>query len=306
MLASKLFAALWILKSEGIVHADIKPENIFVSSSGMSALPLSQVLNCSTPSSFSNRKHSKTEKVCLDLGTENRRIDFHLADFGNAFLLSESMKFYREFNIQSMPYRSPEILCGIPFNHQIDIWSIGIVLLEICMGRTLFSCETREELFVAQCQYLSPPSATRFAGGKYSRDLFSLVASQSLVPISFPDHFRTIYNLLIPPMSDRTTLSAIYPTDLIHLIASLTYPDPDLRLNIQDAIQHTFVASSIAIPMTLWNVGGHKPKGRKNKNSSSIETLRTTRVASVAIHHTSSNGYHSSKAEMKEKYALNW
>lgn len=303
-LTTSLFSALWVLKSEGVIHADIKPENIFVSTA-LSAYPLSQMMHHRSHSSNrSTEKYMKSEKLYRDLGADSHELKFHLGDFGNAFLLSEAMKFYREFNIQSMPYRSPEILCGIPFNHQIDMWSIGVILLEICMGRTLFSCETREELFVAQCQHLTPPNATRFAGGKYSRDLFTLVASQSLVATSFSDHLQTIYNLLITPISDRSSLTTIYPSDLLHLIASLTYPDPDLRLNIQDAIQHSFVASSIAIPMTVWNISTHKSKGRKNKNT--IDALRTATIRSKSMNHNNGLSHSSSKAEMKEKYALNW
>jgi serine/threonine protein kinase len=239
-----------------------------------------------------------------------------LADFGNSFLLSESMKFYRDFEIQSLPYRSPEILCGIPFNHQIDIWSVGVVLLEICLGQTLFSCETREELFLAQCAILTPPHVTRFAGGRYSRDLFSLIANGNGRPpivlassiSSFSDHYRSLYELLISPhrhSHPATSLSpslahapppglslqSIFPTELIHLIASLLYPDPDIRLNIQDALQHSFIASAIRIPMSLWSSSSnphHRLKGRQNKHSTSIDALRTSSQVS--------------KAEMKDEW----
>jgi serine/threonine protein kinase len=186
----------------------------------------------------------------------------------------------------------------------------------MCLGRTLFSCETREELFLAHCQLLTPPQATRFAGGRYSRDLFALVSSsQAGAPpplpshgdsITFSDHYRKIYDLLLSPhlnnsSSAVSSLSTIFPSDLIHLIASLLYPDPDLRLNIQDALQHSFVSSFIQIPMSLWSNSGHghqnKLKGRKRKHSASVETLRTSKVHSI------SNGCHSMNAEMKEREA---
>jgi serine/threonine protein kinase len=335
-LSVKLLSALWVLKCEGIIHGDLKPENIFFSFSTIT----SPTASSNPPSqSFQHREISQNiPQKCLDLGAAPAsKIDFILGDLGNCFLLSESMKFYRDFNLQSLPYRSPEVLCGIPFNHQIDLWSLGIILLEVCLGRTLFSCQTREELFLAHCHLLTPPQATRFAGGRYSRDLFALVesqgASRSPSPsphngngnsffasaATFADHHRTIYDLLLSPYlnsscpspssaaaSSSSSLATMFPSDLIHLIASLLYPDPDLRLNIQDALQHSFVSSFLKIPMTLWSSSNssHGPshsklKGRKRKHGASVETLRT---ASQLQHEVLSNGSgYSRSAEMKEE-----
>lgn len=321
---------MWILKSEGIIHGDIKPENIFVTSNNFSFQNYNSnsnhnnhhvnnnKININNYQQFKSGSGSKRkrslEQFIYDLGIENNEIDFILGDFGNAFLVSESKKFYRDFNIQSLPYRSPEVLCGIPFNHQIDIWSVGIILLEICLGRTLFSCETREELFLSQCHLLSPLQSRRFTGGRYSRELFSLqstyfinntllngnqynnpfqTSSSSLLSsslssittssvssnfsnnLTFSDHYRNIYNLL--HQHQHTNLIINYPTDMIHFIASLLYPDPDIRLNIQDALQHNFISSSISIPMSLWNgnqSSNNKYKGRNNRIILSLENFR--------------------------------
>jgi serine/threonine protein kinase len=326
-LAAKLLSSLWILKCEGIVHGDIKPENIFFSIKDSSPSPLTshqhhhaRPFSSSSSYTSSSQKTPRHENTFLDFGAEAREIDFILGDFGNSFLLSESMKFYRDFELQSLPYRSPEILCGLPFNHQIDLWSVGIVLLEMCLGQTLFVCETREELFLSHCELLTPPQVTRFAGGRYSRELFSLIVkdpqgapiTSSSTGLSFSDHYRNIYHLLIAPhrnsfarptqshhssslLSPPLTLQSIYPTELIHLIASLLYPDPDIRLNIQDALQHSFISSFIRIPMSLWsNTSGgsnnhHRGlKARSNKHSTRIETLRTSSQVS--------------KAEMKDEW----
>ena len=39
--------------------------------------------------------------------------------------------YYKSFNIQSLPYRAPEVLMGRPFSFAIDMWSLGVVLLEV-------------------------------------------------------------------------------------------------------------------------------------------------------------------------------
>lgn len=291
-LTAKLLSALWILKAEGIIHSDIKPENIFLSSSFVHDLSPSYLAFNSRVSENHSKKRKFGSHSVVDLGLVSHDVDYILGDFGNAFLLSESTKFYKDFNIQSLPYRAPEVLCGVPFNHQIDLWSVGIVLLETALGRTLFSCQSREELFLAQCRVLTPPHFSRFAGGRYSRDLFSLLPQStpsSPVALSsshsrlsttsspqashpFSDHYRTIYSLLIS--STTSSNPTIFPSDLIHLIASLLYPDPDVRLNVQDALQHSFISSLVTIPLCLWN--SNKTKGRNNKKSLSIETLRTS------------------------------
>lgn len=68
-----------------------------------------------------------------------------LIDYGNCILLSHIMMYFDNFNVQSVGYRSPEILFGLPFDNKIDIWSIGCIILELILGKEIFSNITQPD-----------------------------------------------------------------------------------------------------------------------------------------------------------------
>lgn len=64
-----------------------------------------------------------------------------LIDFGSACFFDQ-----KEFTyIQSRYYRSPEIVLMKPYDHKIDVWSLGCLIFEIFTGSPLFPSRTEEE-----------------------------------------------------------------------------------------------------------------------------------------------------------------
>ena len=61
-----------------------------------------------------------------------------LIDFGSACYASRPMHAY----IQSRFYRSPEVLLGLRYSTQIDMWSMGTIVGELFLGLPLFPGET--------------------------------------------------------------------------------------------------------------------------------------------------------------------
>jgi len=47
--------------------------------------------------------------------------------------------------VQSRFYRSPEVLLGMKYGLEIDIWSLGCMLVEMHSGATLFQGKRDEE-----------------------------------------------------------------------------------------------------------------------------------------------------------------
>ena len=47
-------------------------------------------------------------------------------DFGNSIQITEVSDYYEAFDIQTLAYRAPEVLMGLPFGHQIDMFSVII------------------------------------------------------------------------------------------------------------------------------------------------------------------------------------
>lgn len=96
----QILEAIKQVHSLGIIHCDIKPENILV-------------------------------KIKVD--KEKSDISVKLTDFGSARLKKASI--YSQ--VQSLFYRAPEVILGIPYTEAIDIWSIGLVTVELFLGRPL-------------------------------------------------------------------------------------------------------------------------------------------------------------------------
>ncbi len=100
-IAQQVLTALSKLKTLGLIHADLKPENIML--------------------------------VCPSDGVMRYRVK--VIDFGSA---CHSSKAIQNTYLQSRYYRAPEILLGLPFNEAIDMWSLGCVIAELFLGWPLY------------------------------------------------------------------------------------------------------------------------------------------------------------------------
>ena len=283
-IALRTVSAISILKSEGIVHADIKPENIFI---------YGQLL--------SGRDGEDGQIGVMSLGDLPNDFVVKIGDFGNSFVKSEASKFYEDFDMQSMPYRSPEVLMGVPFGDKIDVWSLGIVLLELCIGSTLFIAKTRVELFSAICDvFRTSETPLLFAGGRYTSDLLSSrdneqKTSSKIGPkLLFSDHVLDIYRIL----SSRGVDVQHIPGSLVHFLAALTHVDPDQRLSAAEALQHDFLTVDARLPVSCLgprlkrhNYNPHLSLSALRKRNSSKCNLETSaalcrRAFSVCLSNT--------------------
>jgi serine/threonine protein kinase len=269
-IASTLTMALCLLRKEGAIHADIKPENCFIRTRGKTCDEHTVKREGSDPSRAYSSTESSLIRHCSTsiLLSDTRRglpddFDLQLGDFGNSIHMSDVGSYYTDFDLQTLSYRAPEVLLGVPFGYQIDIWSLGILLIEVCIGKPLFIVRSRKELYDAMCTHLTAPPRVRFAGGMYS-DLLTNTESSRLekfdfgpdtaIPshpwntantkINFSEHLSNVKRLLDKHIADP-------PNDLIHYLAGLVNPDPDHRLTAMDAIRHPFVSASVISPLSM-------------------------------------------------------
>ena len=87
------------LRDLGLVHADLKPENIMLVDKGNMSLRV---------------------KV-IDFGSTTRPQQLPTTSY-----------------LQSRYYRAPEVLLGLPFDMAVDMWSLGCVAAELFLGWPLF------------------------------------------------------------------------------------------------------------------------------------------------------------------------
>ncbi|XP_070827966.1 homeodomain-interacting protein kinase 3a [Chaetodon trifascialis] len=123
--------ALKKLKSLGLIHADLKPENIML----------------------------------VDPTRQPYRVK--VIDFGSASHVSKAVC---STYLQSRYYRAPEIILGLPFSEAIDMWSLGCVIAELFLGWPLYpgALEYDQIRYISQTQGL-PVEQLLNKGTKTSR-----------------------------------------------------------------------------------------------------------------------------------------
>lgn len=98
----QLTSALTHLHKMGVIHRDVKPGNILVF------------------------KPSSTERV------------LKIADFGTSILVRrKESSILHSVPPTTLPYAAPEVLREDPYDESIDVWSLGIIMAELCMGARL-------------------------------------------------------------------------------------------------------------------------------------------------------------------------
>ncbi len=71
-----------------------------------------------------------------------------ICDFGLSLSYDVNNVSDQNFNIQSLWYRSPEVLLKTNYDFSIDIWSIGCIFFELKYNQILFNVEDEKELFL--------------------------------------------------------------------------------------------------------------------------------------------------------------
>ncbi|GMS82609.1 hypothetical protein PENTCL1PPCAC_4784, partial [Pristionchus entomophagus] len=112
----QVLTALMKLKCLGLIHADLKPENIML------------------------------------VDPVNQPFRVKVIDFGSAF--HRQILTCRADTTVKTYFRAPEIILGIPFTESIDMWSLGCVATELFLGWPLYpgSSEYDQIRYIVQTQ----------------------------------------------------------------------------------------------------------------------------------------------------------
>ncbi|XP_068717636.1 homeodomain-interacting protein kinase 3-like [Montipora capricornis] len=139
-IVQQVLVALSKLKSLGLIHADLKPENIML------------------------------------VDPEKQPFRVKVIDFGSATQVSKAVC---SSYLQSRYYRAPEVILGLPFNEAIDTWSLGCVIAELFLGWPLYpgSSEYDQIRYISQTQGL--PSDHLLTNGSKSLKFFKKALSST-------------------------------------------------------------------------------------------------------------------------------
>lgn len=112
LLFCQIASAIAYCHARGVIHRDIKPENILLDSPAA----------CLYTSAPANRRPP--------------RVQAKLADFGLAALVEQGQS-TSGYN-GSRFYVAPEMLLRRPYDHKVDVWSLGVLLCAMLSGRIPF------------------------------------------------------------------------------------------------------------------------------------------------------------------------
>ncbi len=169
----------------------------------------------------------KPENILL---LQEGKTGIKVIDFGSACFFENKMYTY----IQSRFYRAPEVILELCYGNEIDMWSLGCVLVELYTGCPIFPGENERDQLYYMIEYFGIPDEEMIkASGK--KDLF----------------FTEEYKLLEVPNSNGKIRQANTKKlkrflrgadlDFIDLISRCLKFDPKKRIKPSEAILHPWI-----------------------------------------------------------------
>lgn len=217
----QLTTALHHLKTIGIVHADLKPDNI----------------------------------LCVNCNQQPIRVK--LADFG---LAQFSDNINSALPAQSLCYRAPEVLVGASFDEAIDMWSLGATAAELVLGTFLYGVSNKYDALRAIIETQGQPPDDVLDQGKYTYYYFEkstghLPCWRIKNPAVFQQQTGHCVNKELEVLGCLADILAIMVEThgpqqgqylLIDLITEMLSLDPKDRIDPVGALNHKFFSEEIS------------------------------------------------------------
>ncbi|CAG8610234.1 4125_t:CDS:2 [Paraglomus occultum] len=207
--ACQLLTALMYLRGMGVIHADLKPENI------------------------------------IGLTVDSYKLK--VIDFGNALSSDDVYHYYETFEIQSLLYRAPEVLLGLPFGLEIDMWSLGCLLCEYWLGHPIFRSSTADGMVRAITDVLGYLPDAPYKNGKFI--IRGTLESDSELDDDKAHDIKS-RKLRIARLSEILQSRNI---DFINFVNDIFHYDPSERPKPVEALCHRFLAPLFPYKMLVDN-----------------------------------------------------
>ncbi|KAI0315032.1 kinase-like domain-containing protein [Amylostereum chailletii] len=173
--------------SRGVIHTDLKPDNIFFDTH-MSNADFDKLLAAEPPGPETPHEGPGSAQVSvpqpLPLPTldEAMRKTFVVADFGSA----QPVVGHTVDEITPVSLRAPETIIGGPWNEKVDIWAFGCLVFQFVVGSCLFRYrpfpklnldEPNYHLYQMLCYTCEDFSGAQLAASAFAEKFFDLTCN---------------------------------------------------------------------------------------------------------------------------------
>lgn len=190
--------ALKFIHSADIVHRDLKPSNVFINS------------DCTVK----------------------------LGDFGLARTLLSSKKGFDPIvtdYVATRWYRAPEMILGSSsYSKNVDMWSVGCILMEMLNRKPLFPGKSTKEQIKLVFEVIGFPN----------KDEFNKVKNKLEFQVNYEylsKEFKDIIKKGIKQVLNQNGVNA--PPECIDFLKGLLTFDPEKRMTVDEALKHPYLSS---------------------------------------------------------------
>ncbi|KAJ1418813.1 kinase-like domain-containing protein, partial [Ochromonadaceae sp. CCMP2298] len=160
------------------------------------------------------------------------RCEVKLIDFGSSCFASDHLTTY----IQSRSYRAPEVILGLPYDHRIDIWSLGAVLAELHTSYVLFQNDSVPTMLARIAGILGPFPQHVLTRGRDTGKYFSLSN------VAYDRDEKGQFQLIFPKKTDLRARGGTEDDKFEDFVRLMLHLDPSVRPTAEEALQHPWLA----------------------------------------------------------------
>ncbi|XP_029829441.1 dual specificity protein kinase CLK2 isoform X2 [Ixodes scapularis] len=208
----QLCYSVMFLHEKQLTHTDLKPENILF-------------VNSDYDISYNAKKKRDIRRV------KDTRIK--LIDFGSATFDEE----HHSTIVSTRHYRAPEVILELGWSQSCDVWSVGCILFELCLGVTLFQTHDNREHLAMMERILGPLPyrMCRKTKTKYFYHGHLDWDEKSSAGRYVKDNCK--------PLRRYMALDDEDSRQLFDLISRMLEYEPSQRISLLEALDHPFFAS---------------------------------------------------------------